>query len=111
MASLFEITSICKGGGYRYCRTEPKHPKANTKGLYPLHRVRMENKLGRLLEPGEDVHHDDEDKTNDAPENLGVLDHGKHTSLHRAAQMAAHPSLPLTTPRGPKRTRDATPIS
>lgn len=63
---LFEILSVCKGGGYRYCRTSPKHPKANSKGLYHLHRVLMENKLGRLLRDDEDVHHKDEDKSNDS---------------------------------------------
>jgi hypothetical protein len=79
---LFEILSVCKGGGYRYCRTNPPHPKRNAKGLYPLHRVLAENKLGRLLEPVEEVHHDDEDKSNDAPSNLHVLTKAEHARLH-----------------------------
>lgn len=79
---LFEILSICKGGGYRYCRTSPPHPKANSNGLYPLHRVVAENKLGRLLEPGEVVHHRDEDKTNDSPENLEPKTQADHARDH-----------------------------
>lgn len=79
----FTILSVCKGGGYRYCRTDPPHPRANAKGLYPLHRVLMENQLGRLLRPGEIVHHRDEDKSNDDPANLDLMMLGSHTSHHR----------------------------
>lgn len=86
--ALFKITSICKGGGYKYCRTEPKHPKANSKGLYPLHRVLMENKLGRLLRDDEDVHHKDEDKSNDVIGNLELKDHADHARHHK-------PELPM----------------
>lgn len=81
---MFKILSICKGGGYRYCSTEPLHPKANSNGLYPLHRVLMENKLGRLLLPNEEVHHKDEDKTNDVIDNLEVLTKREHGKLHHA---------------------------
>lgn len=79
---MFEIVSICKGGGYRYCRTNPPHPKRNSKGLYPLHRVLMENKLKRFLEANEEVHHRDEDKRNDDPENLIVLTKSQHSKEH-----------------------------
>lgn len=43
----------------------------------------MENKLGRLLGKGEVVHHKDEDKTNDDPDNLEVMSNPRHSSLHR----------------------------
>lgn len=79
---MFEILSTCKGGGYMYCRTKPIHPKANSKGLYPLHRVIMENKLGRLLAEGEDVHHRNEDKSDNNPDNLEVLTKSEHTKKH-----------------------------
>lgn len=65
-----------------YCRTEPKHPKANAKGLYPLHRVIAENKIGRLLEDDEDVHHVNEDKSDNNPENLEVLKKADHARRH-----------------------------
>lgn len=80
---MFEILSTCKGGGYMYCRTSPPHPKANSKGLYPLHRVVVENKIGRLLESWEDVHHMDEDKSNNDPNNLEVLTKPEHGRKHR----------------------------
>lgn len=80
---IFEIVSTCKGGGYMYCRTNPVHPKANSKGLYPLHRVIVENKLGRLLKTEEEVHHKNEDKSDNSPENLEVLTKAQHAALHR----------------------------
>jgi hypothetical protein len=86
---MFKILSVCKGGGYRYCRTDPIHPRANKNGLYPLHRVLAENKLGRLLNPWEDVHHKDHDKENDDPENLEVLSHSEHAREHALENVPA----------------------
>lgn len=79
---MFKIVSVCKGGHYRYCRTIPKHPRANAKGLYPLHRVLMENKLGRLLTSKEIVHHVDGDTSNDRPENLELMTRSTHAAHH-----------------------------
>lgn len=79
---LYQILSTCKGGGYMYCRTNPDHPKANTNGYYPLHRVVMENKIDRNLLPGEDVHHKDENKSNNASDNLEVLTKSEHSKIH-----------------------------
>jgi hypothetical protein len=79
---MFTILSTCRGGGYMYCRTEPPHPKRNAKGLYPLHRVLMENKIGRLLDSGEVVHHRDENKSNDSIDNLELLTNSDHSRHH-----------------------------
>ena len=79
---LYKILSTCKGGGYRYCRTEPPHPRRNSKGLYPLHRVLMENKVGRQLGPGEIVHHKDENKENDRIGNLELKTRSEHSAHH-----------------------------
>lgn len=47
------------------------------------HRVVMEDKLGRPLAPGEIVHHDDENKSNNVPGNLELLgSQGDHCRLH-----------------------------
>lgn len=80
---MWNITSTCKGGGYVYARTVPLHPKANSKGLYPLHRVLMENFIGRLLTPDEVVHHKDGDKSNNDISNLVLLTRSKHSILHK----------------------------
>ena len=80
----FKILSVCKGGGYRYCRTDPPHPNANAMGLYPLHRVIVENREGRLLGYDDVVHHIDEDTSNDAIENLGLMTRSEH-AIHHAA--------------------------
>jgi len=79
---MFTITSICRGGGYKYCRTIPIHPNANENGLYPLHRVLIENSLGRLLNTDEIVHHIDGNKENDSLANLEVLFASEHPRVH-----------------------------
>lgn len=84
---MFKILDTCLGGGYKYCRTDPVHPKANSKGLYPLHRVLMEIKLGRILEDFEEVHHIDENKNNDSVDNLEVLTKSEHTKLHHSKNL------------------------
>jgi len=46
-----------------------------------IHRQVMEEKLGRKLKPGELVHHKDENKLNNDPDNLELsnsIKHGKH---------------------------------
>jgi hypothetical protein len=80
---MFEIISTCRGGGYHYCRTNPAHPNANAKGLYFLHRVLMENSLGRMLEPGGIVHHKNGDKNDNRIENLELLMNSEHSKKHR----------------------------
>lgn len=83
---MFKIISTCKGGGYMYCRTEPIHPKANSKKLYPLHRVIAENKIGRLLNENEEVHHINENKSDNHPDNLQILTKSEHAALHRKVE-------------------------
>jgi hypothetical protein len=48
----------------------PGHPNARMDGTILEHRLVMSRKLGRPLQPGENVHHIDGDRTNNAPENL-----------------------------------------
>ena len=79
---MFEILSTCKGGGYMYCRTEPPHPKQNSNGLYPLHRVVAENSVGRILDQGEMVHHIDGDKANNCLDNLEIMSTSGHARHH-----------------------------
>lgn len=61
-----------------------------TKGYVKLdgrheHRVVAEHKLGRPLLPKEVVHHLDEDKHNNSPDNLAVMSQGRHMREHGLA--------------------------
>lgn len=46
------------------------------------HRVLMERHIGRLLEPWEVVHHKDGNPSNNAIDNLELMEFGKHTAEH-----------------------------
>lgn len=46
------------------------------------HRMIMENILKRKLEPGEHVHHKNGIKDDNRPENLQIMSHSDHASLH-----------------------------
>lgn len=78
---LFEIKKVIKKGDYLYALV-PDHPNATRNGYVLMHRVVMENHLGRLLEKNEIVHHLDEDKHNNAIENLQVMDRKEHNRMH-----------------------------
>lgn len=62
-----------RGEGRSYIKLNGRH----------MHRVVMEQKLGRPLQAGEVVHHKDGNKRNNAPENLELLDsQSTHVRLH-----------------------------
>ncbi len=48
-----------------------------------LHRIIAEQAIGRKLQPAEVVHHLDEDKTNNSPENLVICSSFVHRQYHR----------------------------
>ena len=57
----------------------PSHPYADTKGCVKKHRLVMEEKLGRYLEPWEVVDHINRDRWDNRPENLRLF---SSQSLH-----------------------------
>jgi hypothetical protein len=59
-----------------------EHPNAMNGRYVFEHRVVMENMLGRLLGSEEHVHHINEIKSDNRPENLQVLSAVEHMSLH-----------------------------
>lgn len=70
-------------GGYQTVY-EPDHPRAYRHGYVLEHRHVMEQSLGRLLEPGEVVHHLNGKKWDNRPENLELMEHGEHSTLTAA---------------------------
>lgn len=80
--------------GYILVRVGKAHPLADVRGYAYEHRVVMSNKLGRWVTPEEIVHHKDEDRTNNSPENLEVkngnaehyLEHRKRHDLRRPGE-------------------------
>lgn len=82
-----------KGGviiqeGYRYILC-PNHPKAHHKGGYVAeHVLIMELMIGRFLKTGEIVHHRDEDRLNNKPENLRLCKNlTEHNKIHRGQHL------------------------
>lgn len=67
----------------------PEHPHAESNGYVRQHRLVLEAKLGRFLDPKEDVHHIDGDKSNNHPDNLELMasrgDHVRHHNLLRSS--------------------------
>lgn len=71
---------------YQYAH-HPFHPKANNWGAVRIHILLAEEALGRLLPEGAQVHHVDEDKSNNKPGNLVICqDQTYHKLLHLRAR-------------------------
>ena len=62
---------------------KPDHPNANGAGYMLYSRYLMEEKIGRLLESNENVHHINDDPLDDRIENLEIMSRQEHTRLHR----------------------------
>lgn len=58
------------------------HPRANKNGYIREHTIVAEKILGRFLENNEVVHHINEIKNDNRPENLKVMDRGVHSIWH-----------------------------
>ena len=68
--------------GYIYVK-RPEHPNSDSRGYVGEHRLVASNKIGRPLKEGEVVHHKNEERTDNHPENLEVLTIGEHMVRHR----------------------------
>lgn len=70
--------------GYILVRVGKNHPLADIRGYAYEHRLNAEKDISRPLLPGEEVHHDDEDKGNNKPSNLIVASSkAEHAVFHR----------------------------
>jgi hypothetical protein len=69
--------------GYMLIRVGTDHHLADVRGYAYEHRIVAEQKIGRRLLPGEQVHHIDGNKQNNWPDNLLVVTAPEHGVCHR----------------------------
>lgn len=69
--------------GYVLIKVGADHHLSDVRGYAYEHRMVAERKLGRRLLPGEQVHHIDENKQNNDPDNLEVVTIAEHRVHHR----------------------------
>lgn len=62
---------------------KPEHHRARGNGYVFEHILVAENKLGREITKDEHVHHINEIKTDNRPENLQVMSHSEHSKIHQ----------------------------
>lgn len=79
----------------------PNHPHRNAADCVREHRLVMEAKIGRYLEPEEVVHHIDGNKQNNDPSNLELF---SRNSEHLRATLKG--KVPNWTPEGKERIRE-----
>ena len=68
--------------GYIHIKSD-NHHRADAHGYVYEHIIIAENKYGREILKNEDVHHIDEDRSNNDPDNLEVLSRKEHTCRHK----------------------------
>ena len=77
---------VSTGNGYISVTTTPEHPGTRApehkKTYVYLHVVIMENHIGRQLKENEEVHHKDEDPTNNKLSNLELRTRAGHARQH-----------------------------
>ena len=78
---MWNIKRFVYKGNYIYA-VVPDHPKATKNGYVLFHRIIMENKIGRLLEKREQVHHINGDTYDNRQENLEIMMLGEHQRFH-----------------------------
>lgn len=86
---IYKIVKVGPVGGYIYAQTDPPHRPRHTL----LHRVLMENKIGRDLTRYEVVHHIDGNKRNNDLSNLELMSLSDHTRMHQSGEGGSNAKL------------------
>lgn len=82
---LLSELKVQKSSGYLYF-IDKEHPLAIGKALYVYyHRHVASLKLGRWLTSNEHVHHLDENRVNNNPDNLDVMSASEHAKVHNVS--------------------------
>ena len=79
---MWNIKKIISKGDYNYALV-PEHPNATKNGYVLMHRIIVENHLGRILNTNEVVHHLDGNKKNNDISNLQVMSDIEHAKHHQ----------------------------
>lgn len=80
---MWNVEKIVNKGDYKYAIVRD-HPNRTKNNYVLLHRVIVENHIGRVLTNDEIVHHKDENKSNNDISNLEIMDIITHGRLHNA---------------------------
>lgn len=91
--SSFKNGKRITSNGYVAILVPPDQKQRKTDNYVLEHRLIMEKKLGRKLLPEEDVHHKDEDRTNNDPDNLELYTRREHGFIHSKDKLLIHDSL------------------
>jgi hypothetical protein len=82
-------------GGVRWYRNRSGYYQDRTGTL--MHTALWERRNGHRVPDGHVVHHIDEDKSNNLPENLQLLTQGEHARLHLATRQEGNPWVDAQT--------------
>lgn len=74
------------GDGYKW-KYDAGNPMADVRGRVREHRYVMAKKIGRPLRTDEQVHHINEDKLDNRPENLMLVSRAEHMSIHESVRI------------------------
>lgn len=106
---LGESNPNFNGGRYvddkGYIRVLDANHPFNNKGYVYEHRLVIENFIGRFLQPWETVHHINEIKLDNRPENLFLTTVPEHSSIHREGKRQNKERRKRTSERAKKRVK------